>query len=290
MEFRAGKLAIGKRVDVFIADKFPDYTRSALRRLFEQQKVQVNNKIVKPGQKLKTGDKLIVEAESLRVKPEPIELPVIYKDKDVIVIDKPVGILTHAKGAISDEATVASFIEPMLNDKKLSGNRAGIVHRLDRSTSGIIICARNQKALRWLQKQFSARKVTKTYIAIVEGSLKPKEAIVNAPIGRSRQKPQTFKVLPDGKPATTRYAALKTFKKDKNEFSLVQLEPVTGRTHQIRVHMAYIGHPVAGDAVYGSSGPRMMLHAKQLELTLPNGQRKSFQAKTPKEFSKFQDE
>src|SRR5262249_28394801 len=142
-------------------------------------------------------------------KPPKISLPIIYEDNDVIVIDKPAGILTHAKGALNTEATVASFIESKLAEDLPKNNRAGIVHRLDRATSGVIITAKHDKALKWLQKQFSTRKTKKLYLAIAEGELEPAEAIIDAPIARNPRKPQTFYVSPIGKPAQTEYKLLK---------------------------------------------------------------------------------
>ena len=214
----------------------------------------------------------------------------LYENSDVVVIDKPAGVLTHSKGALNLEPTVASVIRAKLNDKNLTGNRAGIVHRLDRATSGIIICARNQKALDWLQKQFSTRRVRKTYLAVVEGILAPKEAIIDVPIGRNPKRPQTFKATTAGKPAQTQYKVLKTVKKGGKDFSRVELEPITGRTHQIRVHLAYIGHPVTGDPVYGHGGQVMLLHARKLELTLPGGAKKTFSVPPPKAFKDFSKE
>ncbi|HEY5549673.1 MAG TPA: RluA family pseudouridine synthase [Candidatus Saccharimonadales bacterium] len=286
-QFKTGKTAVGQRTDIFIALKYPRFARSALRDLFERHNVQVNGREAKPGYKLKYGDKISVNSGSLRLSPESIDLPVIYQDKDVVVINKPNGVLTHSKGALNLEPTVASFMQGKLKDKKLTGSRAGIIHRLDRNTSGVIICARNQAALTWLQKQFSARSAKKTYLAVVAGRPASNEAIIDIPIGRNPKKPQTFKAITTGKPAQTRYKVLRTFKKDGQDFSLIQLEPITGRTHQIRVHLAYIGHPVVGDQIYGGGGARMLLHAHKLELTLPNGRRESFSAPAPKSFSDF---
>lgn len=272
------------RADIFIAGKYPKFTRSSLEMLFRGGKISLNSKPLKPSYKLRHGDILSVDEQLLTQSPEPIELPVIYEDDDVVVINKPAGLLTHSKGAINNEATVASFVGPKLNDKSLSGNRAGIVHRLDRATSGVLIAAKNDKALKWLQKQFSTRKVKKTYLAVVEGLLKPQQAIIDAPIARNPKKPQTFYVNQAGKAAQTEYEVLNIFKLKGEDYSMVRLKPLTGRTHQIRVHMAYINHPVVGDWLYGKGADRLMLHSAALELTLPNRQRQTFTVPAPEIF------
>ncbi|OVE78823.1 hypothetical protein BVY00_01785 [bacterium G20] len=302
----------GKRADVFLAEKLPKFTRSSLSGLFENALVVVNNKPARGSYRLKGGDKLEVDTRLLTARPADIKLPIVYEDDDVIVINKPAGILTHSKGVLNTEATVASFIEPKLNDKRLTGNRAGIVHRLDRATSGVIITAKNEKALKQLQKQFSTRKVKKIYRAIVEGTVEPAEAIIDASIERNPKKPQTFRVSSNGRSAITNYQVLKTLNKpaphqvlsekrgntsissvkslvtgSNNSYSLLELTPQTGRTHQLRVHLKYIGHPIVGDRVYGHDGENLYLHAKSLELTLPSGQKMKFEAPAPKVFKEF---
>ncbi len=270
-----------------MSKQYSDFTRSALSRLFDESLVLVNGHAVKAGHKLRSKDKVAIDDKLLNLEPPKIKLPIVYEDDDVIVINKPAGILTHAKGALNLESTAASFIKDKITDPKLTGNRAGIVHRLDRATSGLMITAKNTKALAYLQKQFSTRKVKKTYLAIVEGWPSPPEAIIDAPIARNPKRPQTFRVSPLGKSAKTECRVIENFKKGGQNFSLVELKPLTGRTHQIRVHMAYIGNPVVGDIVYGHDGREMLLHAKKLELNLPNGRPKTFTAPTPKVFEEF---
>ncbi|HEX5395120.1 MAG TPA: RluA family pseudouridine synthase [Candidatus Saccharimonadales bacterium] len=281
----------GQRTDVFVAALLHKYSRSSLKALFDAGSVKINGKSTKPGYKLRAGEKLSMDTAKISKRPDPVELPIIYQDDDVIVINKPAGVLTHSKGALNLEPTVASFIAAKLKDKTLSGNRAGIVHRLDRPTSGVIICARNTSALKWLQREFAGRKAKKFYNAIVEGEIKPQAAIIDAPIGRNPNKPQTFKAMAGGKPAQTEYKVKEIYRKDNRVYSLIELKPRTGRTHQIRVHLAYIGHPVAGDGVYGKGGADtpLLLHARKLELTLPNGKRKSFLAPLPGTFKEFKE-
>jgi len=280
-EFEVSTDDIGMRADIFVAAKYPEFTRSSLEGLFENGQVLIDDKPAKPSHKIKLGQTVTVDEELIRRQPEDIELPIIYEDDDVAVIDKPAGILTHSKGALNHEPTVASFIKSKLKDEALSGNRAGIVHRLDRPTSGVIIIGKFSESVRHLQKQFSQRKVKKHYLAIIEGVPKEPEAIIDAPILRNPRKPQTFIVDNAGKPATTYYKVIKSFKNGQKDYSLIDLMPQTGRTHQLRVHMAYIGHPIVGDSIYGRGDGRLMLHAKSLELTLPNKERRIFESKIP---------
>jgi 23S rRNA pseudouridine1911/1915/1917 synthase len=278
----------GTRLDILVANLYPEFTRSSLELLFDKGLVSVNNQPEKAAYKVKRGDEIAVDETYLRKEPEPISLPILYEDENVTVIEKPAGILTHSKGALNLEATVASFINDKLTDKKLLGNRAGIVHRLDRGTSGVIITAKNSRSLSHLQKQFSQRKTKKVYRAIVEGTLDPKQAIIDAPIGRNPKKPQTFRVLSDGKSAVTKYLVKNELKKNGKNYSELIIQPQTGRTHQIRVHLAYIGHPIVGDPVYGHNGRPLMLHAESLELTLPGGHRKVFKSALPTRFKEFE--
>ncbi len=215
-----------------------------------------------------------------RAKVPEIDLPVIYEDDDCVVINKPPGVLSHSKGAFNPEATVATWLAGRV--KGLEGERAGIVHRLDRATSGVMICAKTPEALAWLQKQFSQRKTVKEYVAVVGGALDKPEAVIDMPIERNPKRPQTFRTGAAGKHAVTAYKVLST----RGGHSLLELKPETGRTHQLRVHLAKIGHPILGDELYG--GPpakRMLLHAKNLTVTLPSRERKTFGAPVPPEFN-----
>lgn len=281
---------VGKRADVFISRFYPDYSRSSLERLFDNGLIVAGPKAIKAGYRLKLGDVLAVDDSLLKKVPPKVDLPVLHEDDNTIVINKPAGLLTHSKGALNDEATVASFIASKLNDPALVGNRAGIVHRLDRGTSGVIITAKNSAALRHLQKQFSQRRTKKIYQAIIEGRPTESEAIIDAPIARNPKRPQTFYVNSRGKPAQTNYKVLSEFKRAGQAYSLVELNPTTGRTHQIRVHMKYIGHPIVGDRIYGHDAKHLYLHAQSLEITLPGGERKVFRADPPGYFLEFVNE
>lgn len=268
------------RLDQWLAEQYPDISRSFLQKLCANGEVLVNGVPEKSGYKLKPTDvvALTYDVSSIDRIPD-IELPVIYQDKDVIVINKPAGVISHARGRYWNEPSVASFIRQKTGQ---DGSRAGIVHRLDRATSGVMICAKNQSALSWLQKQFSARNVKKTYIALISGSLAESEAVIDMPIERNPKKPATFRVGPNGKTAQTTYRTTMSTSK----CSLLELKPLTGRTHQLRVHLKQLGHPIVGDVLYdGLPAKRLMLHAAKLELTLPDSQRVVFEAPLPIEFN-----
>jgi 23S rRNA pseudouridine1911/1915/1917 synthase len=285
--FKVSKAGSGQRADVFITAKFPDYARSTLHRLFEGEMVKVNGRTAKASHKLRLDDRLSVDDSLLRAKPPKIDIPIIFENDDVVVMDKPAGVLTHSKGAFNDEPTVASFLSDKITDDNLTGNRAGIVHRLDRATSGVIIGAKNSKALSHLQKQFAQRRTKKSYLAIVQGQIDPAEAVIDAPIARNPKKPQTFFVNSSGKTAQTHYQTVKIFSKNSKDYSQLVLKPTTGRTHQLRVHLKYINHPIVGDPIYGQAGDNLLLHAASLELTLPGGERRVFESVTPKYFKDF---
>lgn len=276
-EFYVEPADAGVRADIFVASRYPKFTRSSLEALFDQELIQINGAVAKPSQKTKPGDKVEVDETLLNLVPPAIDLPVIYEDDNVIVINKPAGVLTHSKGALNLEGTVASFIADKVSSD-LSGNRAGIVHRLDRATSGVIIAAKNVATQSKLQKQFSQRLAKKTYLAVVEGTLEPAEAVIDVPIERNPKRPQTFRAGASGKPAQTAYKVLKTFGQGIHKYTLLELKPTTGRTHQLRVHLAYIGHPIVGDYIYGHEAEQMLLQAKSLEITLPGGHRQVFKA------------
>lgn len=279
MKFKATKNY--KRLDHAIADQLPALSRSFISALCDQGKVALNTKtIYKTSAKVNEQDLITIDYD-FEQKPEieNIKLDIVYQDPDCLAIIKPEGLLTHSKGRFNPEATVSSFIRQFT--KGMEDHRGGIVHRLDRITSGLLICAKNEQAHSWLQKQFAERKVTKTYVAVVTGQPKENSALIDMPIERNPKKPQTFRVGPNGKPSKTKYKVLAS----NDKYSLVELQPETGRTHQLRVHLAQIGHPILGDEIYGGEpADRTYLHAEQLEIVLPNKKRKHFEAPTPKSF------
>ncbi|HSX44280.1 MAG TPA: RluA family pseudouridine synthase [Candidatus Saccharimonadales bacterium] len=280
IRFKVLETEVGQRIDITAVGHIDGISRSFVHKLLDQGKITVNGQIKDASDKLHIGDKVAIDYDPIDLDQIPdIELPILYEDEDCLVIDKPIGVLTHSKGAFNPEATVATFALSRVSD--MNGERAGIVHRLDRATSGVMIIAKNPAALAWLQKQFSQRKVKKTYAAVVNGVPEPAEAIIDMPIERNPKKPQTFRVGANGKSATTHYIV----EKSGSKYSLIKLAPTTGRTHQLRVHLKKLGFPIVGDELYGGEvADRLYLHALSLEITLPNKGRKVFESPLPKEF------
>lgn len=269
-----------KRLDTYLYEHYKEISRSRWQKYIKDSRVSINGKtITTPSYEI--DDKAIIDIKLPEEKKfEKEKLDILYLDDNVIVINKPAGILTHAKGVDSDEFTVADFFK-RYSTYALDTNRAGIVHRLDRDTSGVIIGARNNETANLLKKQFAKRLTKKTYIAITTSIPKLEKARIDLPIARNPKKPATFKVSSNGKVAITDYKVLKT---NKN-YALIELMPKTGRTHQLRVHLNYINCPILGDKVYGAKkADRMYLHAEKLEITIPNKGRMTFEAKLPKEF------
>ncbi len=268
-----------ERADVFMCREYPDLSRAYIQKLFKDDELTVNGEPAKSGFRLRAGDTLELHLDLDKAqKIEDIDLPILYQDDDIAVINKPAGVISHSRGRYWYEPSVASFMRQISGQ---DGERSGIVHRLDRATSGVMICAKNSAALAQLQKQFADRDVVKTYVAVIEGTLDPPAAIIDMPIERNPKKPQTFRVGAQGKAATTSYEVQEVGEK----YSLVKMQPRTGRTHQLRVHLDYQKHPIVGDVLYeGADAPRLMLHAQQLEITIPSGERKTFVAPLPEEF------
>ena len=269
-----------KRLDTYLYEHYKEISRSRWQKYIKDSRVSINGKtITTPSYEI--DDKAIIDIKLPEEKKfEKEKLDILYLDDNVIVINKPAGILTHAKGTESDEFTVADFFK-RYSTYALDTNRAGIVHRLDRDTSGVIIGARNNETANLLKKQFAKRLTKKTYIAITTGIPKLEKARIDLPIARNPKKPATFKVSSNGKVAITDYKVLKT----NENYALIELMPKTGRTHQLRVHLNYINCPILGDKIYGTKkADRMYLHAEKLEITIPNKGRMTFEAKLPKEF------
>ena len=284
-------IASKTRLDVYLAENYSEFSRATIQKYIKNGFVKVNGKTAKkPKDAIVKGDK--IELEIPEKTAEKINFPILFEDDNVIVINKPRGILTHSKGALNDEFTVADFFESRGARFGEGTNRIGIVHRLDRETSGVIIGAKNDETAKKLQKQFSERTAKKNYVAIVKGVLNPKKALIDLPIARNGSAPSTFMIHAKGKPAQTEYEVLN----DSGDFSLVKLMPKTGRTHQLRVHLSYLKHPILGDRVYdktitkAEAENRMLLHAQSLEITIPpkNGEKDSqrmvFEAEIPEDF------
>lgn len=256
------------RLDILMSGIFKSYNRSTLQKFIEYGFVTVDGKMVKKANaKFEPGVEIDLKIPQV-MKNADLKPKVIYEDDQVLVLNKPAGLLSMAKGEYCPENTLEHY--------------GLLVHRLDRDTSGVVIMAKDEKTQTFLKKQFQDRKAHKVYYAVVLGQLKLKEARIDLPLARDLKRPTTFKVDPNGKPAETFYKVIK----ENEQYSLLELKPTTGRTHQLRVHLKYLGHPILGDEVYGKGkAARLYLHAKELEITLPGGKRATFEAPLPGEFN-----
>ncbi len=280
-----------KRIDAYLSEKLEDTSRVAIQRLVTNGKVLVNGKTVKASYKVQAGDKIEVEEEvpvEISLKAQNIPLDIIYEDKDIIVVNKPKGMVVHPANGNPD-GTLVNAIMAICKDS-LSGIggeiRPGIVHRLDKDTSGIIIIAKNDKAHINLSEQIKEHTVKKTYIALVRGLVKENEATINMPIGRSEKDRKKMAVTKKGKEAITHFKVLERYDK----YTLLQVNIETGRTHQIRVHLSQIGYPIVGDEVYSNGKNEwnvkgQCLHAKSLEFIHPvTGEKMYLEAELPQYF------
>jgi 23S rRNA pseudouridine1911/1915/1917 synthase len=278
----------GKRLDQFLRERLPQYSRARLQDWIEQGRVLVNGSSEKRSFLLKGAERIDVapgELAPLRATPEDIPLEVLYEDADVIAVNKPAGMVVHA-GAGQHSGTLVNAVLHRFGKLSAVGGdlRPGIVHRLDRFTSGVILIARNDAAHRNLAGQFASRQVEKIYVALVHGRVKKDQGSLTTPIARDpiRRTRMTAR-LASGRQASTSYQVLKRF----DEFTLLEVKIGTGRTHQIRVHLASVGHPVLGDKLYGApTGTlgRYFLHARQITFSSPStGERITLTAPLPPE-------
>lgn len=291
---------IDKRLDSFLSERIEGYSRTYMQKLIEDGSAKVRAKTVKSNYKLKKGDTVevaIPDPVPLEVEAEDIRLDVVYEDDALIVINKPQGMVVHpAHGNYSGTIVNALLhhCDSLSDYNSLTGingvMRPGIVHRIDKDTSGIIVIAKSNEAHLSLSEQLKAHSITRKYLALLEGSLKSQSGTVDAMIGRNpKDRKQMAVVVQNGKRAVTHYQVLETF--DGN--TLIEASLETGRTHQIRVHMAYIGHPVVGDTVYGFKKQRFdtkgqLLHARVLGFVHPKtGQYMEFEAPVPEYFQRI---
>ncbi len=285
-----------KRIDAYISEN-TEYSRTAVQRLIDEEKITVNGKIVKSSNKVQYGDKIEIEeepAKEIELKAQDIPLEILYEDDDIIVVNKPKGMVVHPANGNPD-GTLVNAIMAICKDT-LSGIggeiRPGIVHRLDKNTSGAIIIAKNDKAHINLSEQLKNHEIKKTYIALVRGVVKENNASINMPIGRSKKDRKKMDVDKNGKEAITHFKVLKRFK----DCTLLEINIETGRTHQIRVHLSYIGYPIIGDDVYSNGKNRwniegQCLHAKELDFKHPiTGKQMHIEAELPEYFKKILEE
>ena len=285
-----------KRTDAYISE-ITDYSRTAVQRLIDEEKITINGKIVKSSYKVQYGDKIEIEeepAKEIELKAQDIPLEILYEDNDIIVVNKPKGMVVHPANGNPD-GTLVNAVMAICKDS-LSGIggeiRPGIVHRLDKNTSGAIIIAKNDKAHINLSEQLKNHEIKKTYIALVRGVVKENNASINMPIGRSKKDRKKMDVDKNGKEAITHFKVMKRYK----DCTLLEINIETGRTHQIRVHLSHIGYPIIGDDVYSNGKNRwniegQCLHAKELDFKHPiTGKQMHIEAELPEYFKKILEE
>lgn len=310
-KFVVGADHAGRRLDHFLVSQLRDSSRSRIQQLIAQEKALVDGKSAKASLLLRGGEQIEITGEvdrpPLRAIAEEIPLDVVYEDDDLALVNKPAGMMVHAgAGATDDERNRGTLVNALLHRfGALSGVggelRPGIVHRLDKETSGLIVVAKNDIAHRKLSAEFSGRKVKKTYIALVHGKLKADKGTISSPISRDaiRRVRMTTR-RSGGREAITKYVVEQRIESDFGKFTLLKVKIETGRTHQIRVHMASLGHPVVGDALYGApreirarSGPtlslsRNFLHSAELQFEHPSsGELLSFSSSLPEPLAEF---
>ena len=284
----------GKRLDMYVANQSSEITRTMAQRLIEQGNILVNEKKQKVSYKIINGDIVTikkVEAKPIELKAQEIPIEIMYEDKDIIVVNKPKGMVVHPANGNPD-GTLVNAIMAICKDS-LSGIggeiRPGIVHRLDKDTSGLLIVAKNDKAHVNMSEQIKKHEVKKTYIALVRGVVKENEATIDMPIGRSPSDRKKMAVVKNGRNAVTHLRVLKRY----NKYTLLEINIETGRTHQIRVHLSYIGYPIIGDYIYSNGKNEFgvigqCLHAKCLEFKHPiTGKEMKLEAPVPDYFEKI---
>lgn len=282
----------GKRLDRYLTEQLPELSRSRIQELIGAGQVQVNHQTVKANYKLKKDDAVTVvipAPEPLEVLPEAIPLDILYEDGDLLVVNKPQGMVVHPAAGNYSGTLVNALLYHCRDLSGINGIlRPGIVHRIDKDTSGVLVVAKNDAAHRHLAKQIKEHSVTRTYLALVHGTIKEQSGKIEAPIGRDpRERKRMAVVDKNGKEAVTSYTVLERFV----DYTYLQLRLKTGRTHQIRVHMAYLGHPVVGDPKYGPQKPHFglegqALHASTLGFVHPRtGAYLEFTAPLPQYFA-----
>lgn len=278
--------AAEKRLDVYLAANL-GITRNRAQKLIEDS-VTVNGVHARPSYLLSRTDiiEVIEKAAEDKTAIEPPKLTVVYEDADILVVDKPADLAVHAGNGRPGEPTLADFARLHTSDP--DPDRPGIVHRLDRDTSGLLVIAKTQAAKKYMQEQFASRTIKKTYTLLTIGTVNPPEAVIRLPLDRDKAHPTKRAVVSNGREAITSYVALENYP----GYTLVKASPQTGRTHQIRVHFAALGHPVAGDTVYGQTKrplglPRHFLHASTLVFKTPSGEEVSLESPLPPDLQQF---
>ena len=278
------------RIDVLLSEGFPDFTRSHYKTMILNGQVLVNGRRIKPNFLVSSGDEISVEKQPPKpvdVKPENIPLDIVYEDNDIIVINKARGMVVHPAPGHESGTLVNALLYHATHLSGINGElRPGIVHRIDKDTTGLMVAAKNDAAHVSLASQIEHKEAHRIYQALVHGGFKDESGTVDAPVGRHRTDRKMMAVVPNGREARTHYRVLKAYE----GYTLLELKLDTGRTHQIRVHMKYIGHPVACDSVYGVKHEKLgfdkqLLHAESLTITHPKtGKSMTFHAPLPDDF------
>jgi 23S rRNA pseudouridine1911/1915/1917 synthase len=267
----------GERLDAFLARRCgQELSRSFAHKLIVEGLVTVNGAPSKPSHRLERGDDVVVlvpPPQAMTLEAEPIPLRIVHQDEDIIVVDKPAGLTVHPAAGHPGGTLVNALLTVCPELASIRGTlRPGIVHRLDKDTSGLLVVAKNERAQANLARQIKDHEVHKVYLALVQGCVEPPQGVIDAPIGRHPRRRQRMAVVEGGRAAQTRYRVREFLDDEGVAYSLVEVEPLTGRTHQIRVHFASIGRPVVGDKLYGKASPlvgRQFLHAWRLGFRLP---------------------
>ena len=281
----------GERLDRYLASRFQDLSRSRIQALIAGGGVEINGAAARPSHKTTAGDTISLTLPDVApspLTPESIPLRIVYEDSDLIVIDKPAGMVVHPAPGHAGGTLVNAVLAHAPDLSGIGGEtRPGIVHRLDKETSGLIVVAKHDRAHRHLAAQLKDHHIDKRYVALVDGAPPSESGTIDAPIGRDPRRPQQMAAISSGRPAITHFRLLRRYAKH----TLLECKPVTGRTHQIRVHLASLGCPVVADRVYGRSRPtapleRHFLHAARLTFTLPSGPERTFESPLPEELER----
>lgn len=270
----------GNRLDTFLTEILPEYSRNRIQTAIKNGEVKVNGKKEKPSYNIRENDEvelILEDEEEISIKPQDIPLDIRYEDENILVVNKPKSMLTHPTAKERENTLVNALLNKYGYDRLSNMNgsmRPGIVHRLDRNTSGLLMVAKNNKAHEFLTEQIKNKTAIRKYLAVVSGSFETDKGTIDEPIARHKTKCEKFCVQEDGKPSITHYTVLERFKR----YTLLELQLETGRTHQIRVHLAHIGHPIVNDSLYGGEKIKVktteqVLQAYKLSFSIMNGER-----------------
>lgn len=294
-EYIINESLVGYRLDKALKELIPEYSRAYIAKCLEEGKILVNDKSVKQSTSMKLNDRITVldiEPKKLELEAEDLNLDIIYEDEDVAIVNKPKGMVVHPAAGNYESTLVNGLLHELDDLSEINGViRPGIVHRIDKDTTGLLMVAKNDEASKALTEQLKDHSCKRTYHALVYGVINETKGRINAPIGRSKDDRKKMAVVKDGKEAITNFTVLKRFEK----FTYIECRLETGRTHQIRVHLDYIGHPLVGDQTYGRrkviGEQGQFLHAKTIGFTHPRtNEWVEFDSELPEYFTEFMNE